>query len=82
METVLEARDADGELIGRCDARCHTAKGAKCTCICGGLNHGVGLDRVINSVGIFAHRDDVEITYGTRPHQTKLFTQELDEETP
>ena len=35
----------------RCDARCydsmfeHAAKGgARCRCVCGGKNHGVGLD--------------------------------------
>lgn len=32
----------------RCDARCYNAKGSKCTCICGGRNHGVGLNRAIN----------------------------------
>jgi hypothetical protein len=26
----------------RCDDRCHSSRGRKCTCICGGLNHGVG----------------------------------------
>lgn len=26
----------------RCDARCYNAKSAKCTCICGGMNHGKG----------------------------------------
>lgn len=25
---------------GRCDARCHNAKGKKCKCACGGLMHG------------------------------------------
>jgi len=24
----------------RCDSRCHTAQRHKCTCICGGANHG------------------------------------------
>jgi hypothetical protein len=25
----------------RCDAHCHTARDAKCTCICGGAYHGI-----------------------------------------
>jgi hypothetical protein len=29
--------------IGRCDANCYNATNTKCTCICGGKNHGVGL---------------------------------------
>ena len=26
-----------------CNARCYGAKGKTCTCLCGSLNHGVGL---------------------------------------
>ena len=29
----------------RCDARCHKATKPRCRCICGGVNHGVGLDQ-------------------------------------
>ena len=29
----------------RCDARCHNARKPRCRCICGGVNHGVGLDQ-------------------------------------
>jgi len=35
----------DGKGSRSCDGRCHEAKGDKCTCICGGLNHGEGLTR-------------------------------------
>lgn len=31
-----------GRCIGRCDAKCYNAKGPKCTCCCGGVNHGKG----------------------------------------
>lgn len=34
-----------GALEGRCDAKCYNATGAECHCICGGRNHGKGLDR-------------------------------------
>lgn len=43
MTTLIEVRDKDGHLTGRCDARCYNAKGPKCKCVCSALNHGVGL---------------------------------------
>lgn len=53
MATLIAAYNSDG-CIGRCDARCHNAKGAKCTCICGGKNHGVGLDQARVNTGEIA----------------------------
>jgi len=41
MATIYTAYDSFG-LVGRCDARCHNAKGSECRCICGGAFHGVG----------------------------------------
>ena len=41
MTTVISVYNSEG-CVGRCDARCHDAKHADCTCICGGANHGVG----------------------------------------
>jgi len=41
MTTLIAVYNSDG-CIGRCDAKCHNAKGAKCTCVCGGKNHGIG----------------------------------------
>lgn len=41
MATVLAVYDSQG-CVGRCDARCHEARGEVCHCICGGANHGVG----------------------------------------
>lgn len=29
----------------RCDAKCHNATKPRCRCVCGGVNHGVGLDK-------------------------------------
>jgi len=45
--TLIEVRGKGGELIGRCDARCYNAKEPHCECICGGRNHGVGLQKAI-----------------------------------
>jgi len=33
------------ELLGRCDARCYDATSPDCDCVCGGRNHGIGLQR-------------------------------------
>jgi hypothetical protein len=49
MTTVLIARSRDGKTERRCDARCHDAKGKKCTCICGGKNHGVGYTTAVDN---------------------------------
>lgn len=31
----------------RCDARCHRATKPRCRCVCGGVNHGVGLGQAV-----------------------------------
>ncbi len=43
--TLISSYASDGECLGRCDARCHDADSppGTCDCICGGMNHGVGL---------------------------------------
>jgi hypothetical protein len=41
--TIITQLDGDGRVIGRCDAKCHEAKTAKCHCICGGKLHGAAL---------------------------------------
>ncbi len=41
MTTLISVHNSDG-CVGRCDARCHNAKGPVCSCVCGGKNHGVG----------------------------------------
>ncbi|MCK4298970.1 MAG: hypothetical protein KAX80_05525 [Planctomycetes bacterium] len=50
MTTLITAYNKSG-CIGRCDAKCYNAKGAVCRCICGGKNHGVGLQRAIANLG-------------------------------
>ncbi len=42
MTTLLTVGNSEGEQ--RCDARCYNARGGKCSCCCGGRNHGVGLN--------------------------------------
>lgn len=48
MPTLLTWDDAGGQKR-RCDAKCYNAKHAKCTCICGGTNHGKGLKKAIEN---------------------------------
>ena len=31
----------------KCDARCYDAKRLGCSCICGGKNHGLGLEHAL-----------------------------------
>jgi alpha-galactosidase/6-phospho-beta-glucosidase family protein len=45
---LIEVRGSDGKLIGTCDARCYLAEEEGCECVCGGINHGVGLERAID----------------------------------
>lgn len=48
MTTVLAVYNSDG-CVGRCDANCHEAKSPTCDCICGGKNHGAGLQQAIEN---------------------------------
>jgi hypothetical protein len=45
-----------GRRVAQCDARCYNAKGKRCTCCCGGLNHGVGLDKALENTRRLANR--------------------------
>jgi hypothetical protein len=46
---LLSQKIGDGP-TQRCDARCFNAKGGNCQCICGGRNHGVGIDKALDNV--------------------------------
>lgn len=48
MTTVLAVYNSEG-CVGRCDANCHDAKSTSCDCICGGKNHGAGLQKAIEN---------------------------------
>lgn len=41
MATLIELRDHH-HAVQSCNARCYNSKTPTCTCICNGLNHGVG----------------------------------------
>lgn len=48
MATLIYVGNSDG-CVGRCDAKCYGAMERECDCICGGINHGVGLKRALDN---------------------------------
>lgn len=63
MATLIEVTSGSGRRR-RCDANCYNATGQKCTCICGGANHGKGLEKALENtrkiVETFAERAEQE----------------------
>jgi len=55
----------------RCDASCYDARHANCHCICGGTNHGLGLEHALRSA------DELVDRINTR---RALMPEELDDE--
>jgi len=55
MTTLIEFITKDGRPPRRCDAKCYNAKGPKCTCVCGGRNHGVGINNAIHNTYDYKH---------------------------
>lgn len=53
MTTLIIQKDAQGDIKGRCDAKCYNAKRPECTCICGGVNHGKGHNQAIDNTRQF-----------------------------
>lgn len=46
--TLISQGSSSGE-ERRCDAKCYAATSPVCTCVCGGLNHGVGLVQAVDN---------------------------------
>ena len=42
MTVLITVRNGQ-QMLGRCDATCYNAKGHRCRCVCGGINHGAGI---------------------------------------
>jgi hypothetical protein len=51
--TLLNVYTSEG-CIGRCDAKCYNAHEPVCDCICGGVNHGVGLQQATENTHAYA----------------------------
>jgi hypothetical protein len=50
MVTVLQVWDNERRRWRACDARCYDGKGKRCRCVCGGANHGKGLEEVVEGL--------------------------------
>ena len=49
MATLIKVVTKGG-VVRRCDARCYNARRPKCVCICGGVNHGAGLEKAVENI--------------------------------
>lgn len=77
MPAMIEVYNDLGQCVGRCDSKCYEAKDSGCSCICGGINHGVGLESAIentrgNAENLEETHDHIDIP-GNRPVQLNLF---------
>ncbi len=48
MATLIAVYNSEG-CVGRCDARCYEASEPECNCVCGGRNHGAGLEQAVDN---------------------------------
>jgi hypothetical protein len=63
VATLMAVYNSDG-LVGRCDARCYLGHGDSCDCCCGGVNHGVGLERAQENTREIFHYVAVSLPAG------------------
>ena len=54
MATLMTAGNSEGER--RCDEKCYGADGGTCVCICGGMNHGKGLNIAMENTELYAKK--------------------------
>lgn len=93
MSTLLAVYDGAGQLVGRCDAKCHDAEQPPCHCICGGGNHGVGRAEAVENTRARARTwlttlaaargvdvSDLDALIGVEVVQEALFDAERDED--
>lgn len=66
MTTLIAVYNSEG-CIGRCDAKCYNAVHPRCTCVCGGKNHGVGLAQAQANVWEITAEDIQEWLKGVDP---------------
>lgn len=82
MATVITQTSGDGSQTRRCDAKCHEAKHEKCTCICGGMNHGKGLKNAVENMRqLWETLSDMDPTAQVtcNPQQLYLFNHKKEE---
>ncbi len=83
MTTLIYVGNSSG-CIGRCDAKCYEAKEEKCDCVCGGRNHGKGLEKALDNTKEYSEKmiekyvksrglKDYKSLVSTEVFQKKLF---------
>lgn len=55
MVTLISVHNSDG-CVGRCDAKCYNARHPDCDCVCGGKNHGAGLEKARENTAEMAEK--------------------------
>lgn len=76
MTIVVRVHTSDG-CLGQCDRKCYDAAGGRCSCVCGGQNHGKGLTVALAnvhalSISIGSRRSGLTLTVDPRSAQTVL----------
>jgi len=72
MPTLIKKRGR-GRGVRRCDERCYMDSGTRCQCVCGGVNHGVGLRRALINTAEIAKKH----IHNSEASLFHSFTQEL-----
>lgn len=72
MPTLIKKRGR-GRGVRRCDERCYMDIGSRCQCICGGVNHGVGLRRALINTAEIAKKH----IHDSAPSLFHSFTKEI-----
>lgn len=49
MNRIILEQKFDNGVVNRCDGMCYHAKSDICTCICGGVNHGIGEEEALSN---------------------------------
>jgi hypothetical protein len=75
VTTVIGVYNSDG-CVGRCDAKCYEAQSGTCSCICGGINHGAGLERARENT-LELTREGIEARGGYAPDDIRQLVMPL-----
>lgn len=85
MTALITVSNSQG-VVGRCDAKCYNATGPDCDCICGGKNHGAGLDIAQENANEHClgerRLEDWARKHGMDPARLKLFNAPKQQELP
>ena len=71
---MVIASDDEGH---KCDERCYNAKRMDCSCICGGVNHGHGLEHALKNAGY--DEDFIDEVMGRKKEEKAPGAVEIDE---